>query len=100
MASFAMDPDGLAQIDAAITRVKTKVIEQIAEDARRYAPKRTGHLAESIEAQPQNDRVVVHADYGVFVELGHHEVAWGHDEHRMAPPEPFMRPALYQERAL
>ena len=76
---------------------------KIAGDAKRFCPKRTGALADSIEYHLEDVNLIVSASgdgektYAAFVELGHrvyhpskHEA--GPD---VVPPEPFLRPALY-----
>ena len=79
----------------------------IAEDARRYAPKRTGALAESIEHHMEGDTLIVSAsgdgerEYAAYVELGHrvYHPSTGVTGPEVVEPEPFLRPALYQERS-
>lgn len=93
----------------------------IAGDARRYCPKRTGDLADSIEHHLEGGNLIVSAtgsdedSYAVYVEMGTrpHEIRprdkqalfWpgaahpvGKVHHPGTQPEPFLRPALYQER--
>ncbi|MFF4467964.1 HK97-gp10 family putative phage morphogenesis protein [Streptomyces sp. NPDC001599] len=64
-----------------------KLCEAIAEDARRLAPVKTGHLRSSIRAE--KDRVVADADYSGAVEMG--------TEHQRA--QPYLRPAAYRKRS-
>lgn len=95
----------------------------IARDARRYCPERTGALAESIEHHLEGDDLIVSATggadgrtYAAYVELGTrpHEIRptekkalyWpgaahpvGKVNHPGTRPQPFLRPALYQERS-
>lgn len=79
----------------------------IAGDAKRYAPKRTGALAESIESHMDGDSLVVSAtgsgerDYAAWVELGHrvYHPSTGRVGPEVVPPEPFLRPALYRQRS-
>ena len=77
----------------------------IREDARRYCPKATGTLADSIEDHLEGHTLIVSATgsderwYAAYVELGSRIVAWGHKTGRVRPPQPFLRPALYTERA-
>lgn len=69
-------------------------------DAKRYAPKRTGHLADSIshEVEDHTLRVVADTDYAAAVETGHRLVAWGHETGEHIEAQPYLRPALYQTR--
>lgn len=77
----------------------------IRDDAKRYCPKLSGTLADSIEDHLDGHTLVVSATgsderyYAAYVELGHRIVAWGHKTGRVQPPSPYLRPALYQERA-
>lgn len=86
--------------------LRDKLGPAIADDAKRYCPKRTGALADSIEHHMEGHTLVVSATgsdertYAAYVELGHRIVAWGHATGRVQPPQPFLRPALYQARAL
>jgi hypothetical protein len=64
-----------------------QLCEDTAEDARRLAPVKTGHLRSSIRAE--RDRVVADADYSGAVELG--------TEHQRA--QPYLRPAAYRKRS-
>lgn len=71
-------------------------------DAKAGCPVDTGHLRDSIEHEVSGDtaRVGSNVDYAGYVEEGHRIVAWGHDTGRFQPPEPYLRPALYRQRAL
>lgn len=99
MGGFEPDPGAQAEIESLVGRTRAKVLADIAMDAKAYAPRRTGAMADSIAVDEANGHVTVDSP-GVFVEMGHDIVAWGHDEHRQEHPEPFMRPALFQEREL
>ncbi len=72
-------------------------------DAVRYAPKRTGHLAESMGHHLEDHNLIIDntADYSVYVEMGH-RVAHGPGMKEVGPkvvaPQPYLRAALYQER--
>lgn len=93
----------------------------IATDARRYCPKRTGQLAESIKYEVEDGSLIVSAkgsdeeSYAAYVELGTrpHPITarpggalfWPGARHPVKSVEhpgthaqPFLRPALYQER--
>jgi hypothetical protein len=94
----------------------------IARDARRYCPEKTGALAESIEHHLEGVDLVVSATgsdertYAAYVELGTrpHEIRpngkqalhWPGAAHPVAVvhhpgtrPQPFLRPALFQQRS-
>lgn len=90
----------LGQLQAPIAEYMAKLGAVIAADAARYAPKRTGELAGSIHPVVEGTtvRIVASAPYAAYVEEGHRIVAWGHNTGKIEPPEPFLRPALYQER--
>ena len=93
----------------------------IARDAQRYCPERTGALARSIEHHLEDGDLIVSATgsdertYAAYVELGTrpHEIRpsskqalfWEGAAHPVAAvhhpgtrPQPFLRPALFQER--
>lgn len=98
-----------------------KLGPDIASDARRYCPERTGDLKKSIEHHVEDGNLVVSAtgsderEYAVYVELGTHEhtieakpgsaLYWPGARHPVRkvtipdiPAQPFLRPALYKER--
>lgn len=93
------------------SKVKNQVVDAIARDARRYAPVDSGALRRSIavsKAGTNSWRVTAGGgpvNYAVFVELGH-EVVYRSREGRLVhtgrhvPPQPFLRPALYQRRSI
>lgn len=93
---------------------RTKITEEIAEDARGMAGVDTGAMRASIHAEPPG-RVVVGTDHWQFVEYGTRPhviepdeagaLAWPGGphpamrvEHPGTPERPFMRPALYRRR--
>lgn len=84
-----INPGALAHIMRVAERCQRNVVEEIAQDAARLAPRDTGHLALSIHAQG-DDRVVAEADYAGYVEMG---------TSRMHA-QPYLRPALYRKRNL
>lgn len=59
------------------------------------------HLRDSFYVEESADGVDVRSvdDYWVYVEYGHRDVAWGHNEHRWIPGQPFVAPAVEIVRA-
>lgn len=102
------DPDASAHIAEAIDAFFLDVLgPAIRDDAKRFCPKRTGALADSIERHLEEHALIVSAtgspdrDYAVYLELGHRIY---HPSTKTAgpdvvAPQPYLRPALYQERA-
>lgn len=95
MAGLRYEHNGSADaaIEAAKNRLCDRVTEAIAEDARRYAPVDTGELRGSIQATPAVDgvgHVIATADHASYVELGTYKM----------DAQPYLRPALYQRRAI
>lgn len=78
----------------------------IAEDARRYCPERTGDLKGSIEHHVDDRNLIVSATgsdertYAAYVELGHrvYHPSTGEVGPETVPPQPFLRPALMVQR--
>jgi hypothetical protein len=79
----------------------------IREDAKRYCPVDVGSLRESIEDHLEGNDLIVSATggtdgriYAAYVELGHRvfHPSTGVVGPEVVPPEPFLRPALYQAR--
>lgn len=92
------------QLTAALdTYFEERLGPAIAGDAERYAPKRTGRLAESIGHHLEDHTLIVEATapYAAYVEFGH-RVAHGPGMREVGPkvvaPQPFLRAALYTER--
>lgn len=80
----------------------------IARDAKRYCPERSGSLMESIEHHLEDGDLIVSASggaggriYAAYVELGHrvYHPSTGEVGPEVVPPQPFLRPALYQQRS-
>lgn len=104
-----LDEGWQARVDAAAgTFLDTRLGPDIADDARRYAPERTGALRESIEHHLEDGKLVVSAaggdggrEYAAWVELGHrvYHPSTGITGPEVVPPEPFLRPALLRERS-
>jgi hypothetical protein len=103
-----MDPGAQGYIDAAVDDYfRDHLGPAIHSDAYRFCPKRTGDLAESIEDHLEGHTLIVSAHgtgergYASDVELGHRIY---HPSTKTAgpdtvAPEPFLRPALYAQRA-
>jgi hypothetical protein len=78
----------------------------IADDARRYCPERTGALRDSIEHHLEGTTLIVSATgsdertYAAYVELGHrvYHPSTGHAGPETVPPQSFLRPALMVQR--
>lgn len=84
-------PGADAHIETLLRGVISRVADDIAEDAQRYAPKDTGRLANSIHVEQvsaRQARVKADAPYAGYVEFGTENMA----------AQPFMRPALYKKR--
>lgn len=106
-AEIRVTADGRAQIQAAAGKLRDKAVRAIAKDARRYAPRDTNELAESIEPDTATGRVWVGTDHWAPTEYGSrpHPIpnAWGRGitvAHPGTPQQSFMRPALYTRRDL
>lgn len=109
MASHADIDDGADdQVKAAVLGwFEDSLGPDIAGDARRYCPERTGSLKDSIEHHIDGDDLIVSATggddgrtYAAYVELGHrvYHPSTGITGPEVVPPQPFLRPALYQQR--
>lgn len=97
MGRVDMDPSGQARIAEAALRLRQRLAEDVAEDARRLAPSDTGALRAGIHVETSGEDVTVvssrHVDgddpkVPVYVELGTHD----------APAQPYLRPAVYRRR--
>lgn len=102
-----IDPDLDEQVRAAVADwFDAKLGPDIADDARRYCPERTGALRDSIEHHLEGDDLIVSATgsdertYAAYVELGHrvYHPSTGETGPEVVPPQPFLRPALFQQR--
>lgn len=88
-----MDENARREVDEQVALLLAKLADDVANDARRMAPVRSGHLRSSITAQPvegDSVKITADADYSAFVELGTRHMA----------AQPFLRPALYRKRDL
>lgn len=99
-----MDPDWREKALAACDDLfEFRLGPAITADAKRYAPKRTGDLIDSIHPYLQGHTLIVEAGapYAAYVELGHRVAHGPHMSEvgpKVVPPARFLRPALYQER--
>lgn len=86
--SFRMtvNPSWEAELTSEAEVFHQRILHEVAADAEALAPKRTGHLASTIEVT--GDRVVATASYAAYVELG--------TRHMHA--EPYLAPATYKKR--
>jgi hypothetical protein len=137
MARIEIDGSFQEQLEAAwATFAEERLGPDIADDARRYCPKRTGALAASIEHHLEGEDLIISATgggedddgnmyvsvrpgregrvktrevhhveeggrtYAVYIELGHrvYHPSTGVTGPEVVPSEPFLRPALFQER--
>jgi hypothetical protein len=108
MARVEIDPEGLEHVTADWAQfAEERLGPDIAGDARRYCPVDTGALKESIENHMEGDDIIVSATggadgrvYAAYLELGHrvYHPSTGITGPEVVPPQPFLRPALYQER--
>lgn len=119
-----VDDSWEAEVQAAMQEFfETRLGPDIAADAKRYCPERTGALQDSIEHHLEDGDLIVSASggddgrtYAVYVELGTrpHEIRpvragalfWPGAAHPVSKvdhpgtrPQPFLRPALFQERS-
>ncbi|MHB1956706.1 MAG: hypothetical protein ACYCOU_23525 [Sulfobacillus sp.] len=103
MARVTMELGAIAEIHAAVdVFLDDRLGPLIVEDAKRYAPKRTGEMASTIFHTVLDGvlYIVSPAPYSAWVELGHrvfhpHTGIVGPEA---VPEEPFLRPALYKYR--
>ena len=68
-----MTPGWELQLERHVAVAMDKLADDIAADARRFAPVDTGHLRSSIRVHkigPTSRRIHAHADYAAWVELG------------------------------
>lgn len=88
-------------------RLRAKVTREIARDAVRFAPRDTNELADSITAHPAEGIVRAGAGHAAAQEMGAspHPIpnAFGSGQTVQHPgnvEQPYLRPALYQNRRL
>jgi hypothetical protein len=102
MVRIVMSSEAPGAIAVAIDNfLETELGPLVVADAKRYAPKRTGAMARSIDHHVEGLTLYVTADTPAYwVEMGH---AVFHPSTRVTgpeevPEEPFLRPALYKYR--
>lgn len=86
-----MDARARAEINRRVDGLLNELAEEIAADARRFAPVDTGQLRDSIRPEPARGgrvQITADADYAGYVELGT----------RYMDAQPYLRPALYRRR--
>lgn len=119
MAVIVMTPGWQLQLEAHVARFMDRIADDIADDARRFAPVDTGLLKSSIKVHrrgPTTRRIHAHAPYAAWVEYGtrphiirpnskkalhwpgaRHPVAVVH--HPGTRAQPYLRPALFMRRS-
>jgi hypothetical protein len=91
---------------------ETKLGPMIEAQVKINCPKDTGALADSVsmsvdrvthalyvQAYGDESRPEGRKYYAAYVDLGHHQIAWGHDTGKVKAPTAFMRRALYRRYA-
>lgn len=104
---ITFDESGLDQIRDIATRVRNNVLDDSKPDAERFAPVDSGDLFLSIGVDHAAGTLFADTEYAAAVELGSeaHEIpnAWGTGRtvmHPGGPAQPYLRPAVYQQRRL
>lgn len=109
------DAAGMAKIHLIAQRAQDGVVDEVAEDARRYVPVEDGELRDSIHVV--GDTVVVGTDHWAPQEFGARPhvieaapdsaLSWAGGEHPVGKvhhpgnkAQPFMRPSVYKKREL
>jgi hypothetical protein len=102
-----VDEGGLEHIRRIATRVRNNALDDMKPDAERYVPVDEGDLFLSIGVDHAAGTLHATAPYAAAVENGSapHEIpnAWGTGHsvtHPGGPPQPYLRPAAYQQRPL
>jgi hypothetical protein len=102
-----VDESGLAEICSIATRVRNNALDDMKADAERFVPVDTGDLFLSIDVDHAAGTLHADTEYAAAVEMGSeaHEIpnAWGTGRtvtHPGGPPQPYLRPAAYQQRVL
>lgn len=114
-----MAPGWELKLERHVATFMDRLADDIADDARRFAPVDTGHLKSSIRVHtigPTSRRIHAHAEYAAWVELGtrphiirpnskkalhwpgaRHPVKIVH--HPGTRAQPYLRPALFMRRS-
>lgn len=117
---IVMAPGWQIQLERHVARAMDRLADDIADDARRFAPVDSTDLVRSIKVHkigPTSRRIHAHAPYAAYVELGtrphvirpnnkkalhwptaRHPVKVVH--HPGTRAQPYLRPALYMRRVL
>jgi hypothetical protein len=122
---MGLHSEGRTEIDRAVIRYLRRLAVEILADAKERCPKKTGHLAESLTAEVNEDEKTVYimtdVPYALDVELGTRPhriysktypdgrlvffwakfdqwVAFPYVNHPGTPAQPFMAPALHKHR--
>jgi hypothetical protein len=95
MGSVIIDYGGLGRVKAEAVRGCLPIVEDMADDMRRYAPVLSGELVASIRVEPGSavhriwiGDVAGGVDYHLYQEFGTSVMA----------AQPYIRPAVYQKR--
>jgi len=119
MATVVPVPGALERLALLVAGAHREVVEEMGDDARRYAPVDTGNLRDSIHVEheaPGRSRIAAYADYAAEVEYGtrphviepntKEALAWpgmvGGPYKKVHHPgteaQPYLRPAVYKRR--
>lgn len=115
MAEVNLDPSAIVKLHLIAQNAQHEVVEEVADDARQYAPVDTGELRGSIHVE--GDTVRVGTDHWAPTEFGaqphviepeqKEALYWAGAAHPVDrvnhpgnDPQPFMRPALYKKRRI
>lgn len=98
MATISTTYDGASfvRVEKKAQALRARITRKVGTSAKRLCPVDTGELLSKIDVQSAQGRVYSRAEHTLPVELGHQLKAWGRDTGRFVPPQPFLRPALYQ----
>ncbi|WP_336156642.1 HK97 gp10 family phage protein [Amycolatopsis sp. VC5-11] len=105
MAEYREEPGWREKIAADVRDLFSRLTGEVLEDAKRLVPVDTGHLRESLSSEIRGDtaRIGTDLNYALYVEEGHRVAYRGPDGETVftgdvAPPQPYLRPALYRKR--
>jgi HK97 gp10 family phage protein len=91
--TLVVNPDVLGLVEPVLDEKLSAIVEAIASDARGYAAVDTGYMRDHIVTEksgPRTYSVISQASYSIYQEFGTYKM----------PAHPFMRPALYKNRAI